>query len=351
MTRLLRLTVVWMLLLAACSFDEREPATGARTQPVAPAAPVQAERAIAGRLLYVRKGQIWLHTGTDARPVKLPGTVRDPAWSPDGRQVAFVVRDESYSDLYLLDARTGESTQVTYNGDTAAQPRTNEYVHQLVWAAKPTWSPDGAEIIYLSQVRPPTGEGEQPPLYEFPLALYRYSTELIGTRQPTNADLMEIGQEGYDVVSPAWSPNEGRYLAYVRTARSEEPRQIMLYDFTTEQAQPYSGIPENAYDPAWSPDGRMLAFAVPQNGATDIWVIGAPDQVGTAQRLTNTGRARAPVWSPAGSSIAFLNVGDTGTDLYLMDVREENGRLAAGEAAVVARGADIDATAGMSWTR
>lgn len=350
MSRFLRIILIWVLcMLSACSFGTDQAQVESTPEPAAPAVAVQTERTLPGRILYVREGQIWLHQGTDARPLQIDGTVRDPAWSADGRRIAFIRREESYSDLYVLDTESGRTTQITENDSTAA-PRSQEYVHRVIWAAKPTWSPDGQELVFLSQVQPATGPDDDPPIYEHPLALYRYKTALIGTRQPTNDDLLSVHQDGSDLVSPTWSP-DGRYLAYVQAPREGGMRRIMLYDFETEEARQYPGTPEGAYDPAWSPDGNRLAFAAAQDGSTDIWTTGGPQENSTPQRLTSVGRARSPVWSPDGTSIAFLQVGDTSTDLYVVDLQQQNGRLEGGEPVAITEGAQIDATAGLSWSK
>ena len=347
-----RLTILLLaasLLLSACSFEEGEARAAPTRQSESEPRSVLTGQALSGRLLYVRDGQLWLHQEADARPLSLEGSAHDPAWSPDGERVAYVQRQESFSDLYILDVGSGETTQVTFNGRSEAERRTQEYVHQIFWAAEPTWSPDGDEIIFLSQESPATYEGALPSLYEFPLSLYRYEIQFISAREPNNTDLLQVDQGQSDVLSPAWSP-DGRYLAYVEAPREEMPRRIMLYDFETGQAGPYPGIPDGAYDPAWSPDGSMLAFAAPQDGATDIWMIAGPASNGMPQRLTELGRARAPAWAPDGGSVAFLNVGDDSTDLYVVELETENGSLEPGEPIAVTRGADIDATAGLSWT-
>ena len=342
---------LWALcLLMACSLDGEQTRAEPTSRPNAAPVAVQTERTLPGQLLYVRDGQIWLHEGSDARPLELAGTVRDPAWSADGERIAFIRREESFSDLYVLDVRSGETIQVTYNGSTRVQPRSQEYVHQVIWAAKPTWSPDGTELIFVSQTRPATGPDDDPAIYEFPLSLYRFPTRLIGASEPTNEYRLPVGQEQSDIVSPAWSP-DGRYLAYVQAPRNDEPRRIMLYDFETEETRQYPGTPDGAYDPAWSPNGQGLAFAAGEGGSVDIWTTAGPLDNSTAERLTRLGRSRSPAWSPDGTSIGFLNVGETSTDLYVVDLRQQNGQIEGGEPVPITRGAEIDATGGMSWSR
>jgi len=344
--RLLLLATI--CLLPACSSDSRPPRAQSTRTPRATSGAAQPAKSLPGRLLYVSDKQIWLHTGDRARPLDIDGNVRDPAWSPDGSRIAYIRREESFSDLYILNAEDGRATQVTSN-DSRLQKRTQAYVHTLFWAAKPVWSPEGDEIIFLSQRNPATHEGEQPSLYEWPLTLFRFPTRLIGTREPNNDDIVPVDQETGDVLSPAWSPN-GRYLAFVLASRDEKPRRIMLYDFQTEQVREFPGIPEGAYDPAWSPDGSKLAFAVSQDGATDIWII---EGVGGAspQRVSKLGRSRAPTWAPDGSMLAFVNVGDNGSDLYTLSFTRENERLTPGEPEQITDGEQIDASGGLSWSK
>ena len=116
----------------------------------------------------------------------------DPAFSPDGKQVAFVSdRDGSESNVFLLELDTGEITQVTY----------------VNWVGRPTWSPDGKTIAFLNYVR-----------------------EAQGVTQATHAtgfiNIIALGSEQLQVVTPeakmlssvfyfpdgrlAWSVYEGR---------------------------------------------------------------------------------------------------------------------------------------------
>jgi TolB protein len=337
--------VCLLLLLTGCLPGRESSQVQPASAPQSSSRSAATRHPLPGRLLYIRDGQLWLHQGNNARAMQLEGTIEDPAWSADGRSIAYIQRHESFSDLHILDIESGRTTQVTFNGRSPAQLRTRDYVHHLFWALGPTWSPSGDEIIFLSQEQTSTTEGEQPPVYEYPLTLYRYQIKLIGTREPLNDDVLRVGQQNSDILSPTWSP-DGRYLAYVETPRGTQPRRIMLYDFETNQPLPYPGVPEGAYDPAWAPDGQALAFTVPQGLSTDIWVTGGPQSNQPPRRLTTMGRARAPAWSPDGNSLAFLNVAETSTDLYLIELTEQGG---AGEPIAITTGANIDATAGLSW--
>lgn len=332
-------------LLAACSFAS-QPAEQStpRTQPTARPVAVQTGISIDGRLLFVQDGNLYLHQGQETRQLTRDGMTRDPAWSPDSRRIAFVRREESFSDIYLLDVSGGLPTQVTFNGGQS-QPWTQEFMHEVIWASSPTWTPDSENLVFLSQVSPPT---VSPPA-EFPLSIYSYPLELLGTRQPTNNDLLVRADED-DLQRPAWAPDASA-LAYVRVPRRAEPKRIMLYDPNTGTSSAYLGIPENAYDPVWSPDSRWLAFAAVVDGKTDIWAIPHPAIGGSAVRLTTSGVARAPAWSPDGTQLAYIEVGDSGTDVYVMDLRTADGTLAPGTAKALTDNGQIDANSGLSWGR
>ena len=67
-----------------------------------------------------------------------PNYDADPTFSPDGERVAFVSdRDESEGNVFLLELKTGEITQLTHEN----------------WVGRPAWSPDGETIAFLSYVR------------------------------------------------------------------------------------------------------------------------------------------------------------------------------------------------------
>jgi Tol biopolymer transport system component len=74
---------------------------------------------------------------------------------------------------------------------------------------------------------------------------------------------------------------------------------------------------EDAFQPAWSPDGRRLAFVVQTDGRSDIYTIDA-DGTGFT-RLTDDGGSHLPSWSPDGTRLAYSRAAGDGTeDIWVM---------------------------------
>jgi len=118
------------------------------------------------------------------------------------------------------------------------------------------------------------------------------------------------------LLSPAWSP-DGRRLAYV----SFENGRSMLYAQTVEsgarqQIAAYKGI--NGA-PAWSPDGRYLAATLSKDGNPEIYIISLESQV--LRRITRSYAIDTePAWSPDGRSIVFTSDRGGRPQIYRYDI-------------------------------
>jgi dipeptidyl aminopeptidase/acylaminoacyl peptidase len=154
-----------------------------------------------------------------------------PAWSPDGRFIAFTAGPYGAMDIYLVDRRGRFARRLTDGALARGQP---------------AWSPDGTRIAYRSEGagirlvaldgrRPiAAGEGEKAP------ALI---AEALGMAR-----------------QPAWSP-DGRRLAYSTDEGSPGRFRIAVLEVESGRRQLFTGDPErNDCHPAWSPDGRRIAF-------------------------------------------------------------------------------------------
>jgi len=183
----------------------------------------------------------------------------NPAWSPDGKHIAFVRvaelgTEQARGGLFVMDADGGSVRQIT----TAAAPNLD---------VAPAWSPDGSEIAF---VRVASSAGSELP---------RASLHVVSA---DGGEVRELGQEGSE---PAWSP-DGRSLAFVsyrdrlgRTCFHEcsTSGEIYLLEVETGEIRRLTRSQASDSSPAWSPDGRMIAFVSDrsnrQEHAYEIYVM------------------------------------------------------------------------------
>jgi TolB protein len=221
--------------------------------------------------------------GSGVRTLTQPGADAGlPAWSPDGRRLALVIAD------------AGTRQIATINADGSLLRRLTGPVG---YSTAPVWSPDGRQIAFVSRRDHPQPE------------LYVMRADGGGqNRLTTGGVLLRPG-----VLHPVWLPGGGR-LAYVsRVGRGEQA--IWMVDATGGSPQRIS----TGYAPAWSRDGRRLAFVVARVGDAQIFVMDASGK--NVRRLTPAGTHLLPAWSPDGRWIAFVSI--RGSDLALWIMRPD----------------------------
>lgn len=196
---------------------------------------------------------------------------RNPAWSPDGRRVAFERQGARESSVWLI------------RRDGTGAHRVSRYT--------PLWSPDGRRMAILDSgiVWLANGDGSQK---------------------------RRVGQGYYG----AWAP-DGRIFAFTRqnrlhvVNRDGEGLRRLPIDVPT-----CSGCASAEYEPSWSPDGRALAFvhsdvAPGSKGVSSVWAADADGR--NLRRISESFLAEFPAWSPDGSMIAYLLFDGFGDDPYL----------------------------------
>ena len=185
--------------------------------------------------------------GAGRRPLLRESGAYAPAWSPDGRWVAY-----GAGELRVVSA---DGTRVVGLGVTGAAP---------------DWSPDGTRIAFHA--------GD-----DVHVARVTQDAQVLGV------DRVTAGR------SPTWSP-DGARLAYVDVYGD-------LYVIGAGGGTPERQAPGiAAEDPDWSPDGRRIAFA----SGSDVWAVEVGG--GAAERLL-VGAAQ-PAWSPSGRRLAYSANGD-----------------------------------------
>ncbi|AYF35087.1 Tol-Pal system beta propeller repeat protein TolB [Vreelandella alkaliphila] len=114
------------------------------------------------------------------------------------------------------------------------------------------------------------------------------------------------------IMSPAWSP-DGRKLAYV-SFETERPA-IYIQDVSTGQriqATSFDGI--NGA-PTWSPDGRKIAMSLSKDGQPEIYILDINNR--SVERITqNSSIDTEPAWAPDGRSLLFTSDRSGGPQIY-----------------------------------
>jgi Tol biopolymer transport system component/DNA-binding winged helix-turn-helix (wHTH) protein len=203
----------------------------------------------------------------------LPGFESDPAFSPDGNQVAFTFGAEDKCGIYTT----------LIGGDKPLRLTTNS------GDAFPTWSSDGRRIAFYRHSEQGTA------IYTVPA--------LGGTEQRLHAGLSGPWTFGLD-----WSP-DGKVLAFSDAQGDKNRAWIALLSLADSTTRPLTSPSSQEYDsaPAFSPDGSTMAFVrgIVAGVVSDLYVT--PVAGGMPKRLTfdKTWIWGSLTWTPDGREIVF----------------------------------------------
>jgi TolB protein len=284
------------LLLAACSDDEP-------TDSVA-SAELANQPIVLTRSSTDREGSadLWVIDPDGGRTARLTsdgGNELGPAWSPDGKRVAFWSEEGKLdADIEVIGIDGGHRVQLTATDDTCE--------------SEPSWSPDGRSIVFSSVACGKTEVDSQ--------------LSVMGSDGANPRTLVKAPALG-----PDWSP-DGTRIVYTGPNAAGDASTIWVCDADGANAEPFPlrGI-NSPSEPSWSPDGRLIAFVSPSgtydddNPATwneDVYVMNSD---GTDIRRVTTDERNdhwPPAWSPDGRSVIYsnLNADLTQDDLMSVDI-------------------------------
>ena len=199
-----------------------------------------------------------------------------PAWSPDGRWIAF--------------AMAGDIWRIPAAGGTAEQLTRGPWYH-----FEPSWSPDGSRIVMTVE----TGEG--------------LDIALLEAEGGAVTPLVEGG--GVDV-QPAWGP-DGRFVYFATAGAGMDIHRI---EVATGVREAVVDGPGSQYQPRVSPHG-VLAYMAPSRGVTGsgaIWTLPPGGGSPVLVRAEETAYRARPDWLPDGRGLVFVSDEAGSNDLVLI---------------------------------
>jgi dipeptidyl aminopeptidase/acylaminoacyl peptidase len=173
-----------------------------------------------------------------------------PDWSPDGKQIVFVSNISGRNNLWLVPAEGGWPTQLTVSDQRQTAP---------------AWSPDGKWVAYQSDY-----DGDE----QWDIFIVSPKTGQVVNLTNTR----EIAEE-----DPTWSA-DGRYLAYMVKPKTSSVFEIDIFDMVMRKVQHLTtDTPKDKMNvgPVWSKDGKWIAYTQRQAKGTDSNVFVA--EVATAK--------------------------------------------------------------------
>jgi Tol biopolymer transport system component len=258
--------------------------------------PARAAGGANGTIAFHRNGDIYVvrANGTGERRV-VGGAAFDgyPAWSPDGRKIAFQTLRDGDLELFRVNADGSSSRRLT--SDEGAD-------------VFPAWSPDGTKIAFAS-----TRASADP---EEDLNWEIYVMNRDGS-EPTRL----TSDPAFDT-EPTWSP-DGAQIAFSSDRGAPGDSEIFVMDADGTGVQRLTDGPGIGSRPSWSPDGGLIAYTrFALDGSSAIHVVELVD--GRETSLSPAGSLdAAPAWSPDQTKIVFEVSPTEGSassnDLYVMN--------------------------------
>jgi TolB protein len=183
------------------------------------------------------------------------------SWSPDGSQLAITLSKDGNPEIYVISAKDGEIVRRITNDKSID--------------TSPAWSPDGGSIAFVSD------RNGGPQIFVVPAG---------------GGAARQVSTNGSYNTTPTWSPKPGAHvIAY--TTRDGGAYDIVTLDLDSKKMVRVTQNEGSNEEPAFSPNGRAIAFARSGGGGSGVYITNA-DGTGKATKIW-AGSATGVDWGPA----------------------------------------------------
>lgn len=232
---------------------------------------------LAGKPTEHRWSVSWLDRSGKLQPlISAPNTYYNPAFSPDGRRLAFDAGGANGLDIFVFDLVRENTLRLTVDGTSD----------------RPIWTPDGAHIIYYSgsslwSIR---ADGAQRPQR----ILNTKPTVIPGSLSPDGRELAYWEQATGDI-----------WILPLDLSDPDHPKAGTPKPFgnSNEAGARRAAVPMHEYSPVFSPDGRWIAYTSDESGKREVYV--RPASGANAKWPISNSGGGLPIWSKTGRELFY----------------------------------------------
>ncbi len=239
---------------------------------------------VPGGMLVPDRKLVWVNRQGEVE--LLPAEAREymnPSLSPDGRQVAVIIREGSNYDVWISEVARGTVTRLTpHPGEDLA----------------PIWTPDGKQVTFASEM-----SGESPTLWWGP-------ADGSGPQEL-------LLESGWARIPTSWSP-DGQTLAFTELFRPGTESGIWMLSSEGEQeAWAFLDTEFEESGAMFSPEGRWLAYTSNGTGRDEVYVQPFSVTGPRGKQQVSVGGGAEPVWAPDGRELFYRN----GDEMMAVDIK------------------------------
>jgi hypothetical protein len=231
---------------------------------------------VAGSALSPDVSIYWMDAAGKFTPLReTPGNYGNPAISPDGKRLAMDITNGNKTDIWVYEWERDTLTRLTFKGDANFDP---------------VWTPDGQRIVYDSSEKGTGGN-------------------LWWIRADGGGDAQRLAESKGAQVPWSWSP-DGKTLAFLQNNPGTGWDIMTMPVEGSEKTgwkpgepKPFLSTPATEVHPAFSPDGRWIAYMSVESTTTEVYVRPFPGPGGKWQ--ISTGGGLMPEWSRNGKELFY----------------------------------------------